>query len=311
VVLKVQEVTKSYDEKVLENVSLTIDRGDRTAFVGQNGMGKSTLAKIIIDETEYAGEVDLGHNVDVGYFAQNQAEYLNGEITVLDTMLNAADDTNRIKVRDMLGAFLFRGDDVHKKVKVLSGGERNRLALCKMMLQPFNLLIMDEPTNHLDIQSKNVLKAALLDFAGTLIVVSHDREFLQGLTDLTYEFRDHKVKKFLGGIDYYLEQRAARDMRAIEKVDKPKAISNSNTAKQSEPLDFEEQKKQKSLKNQLSKTESAIAKLEKEIKEMDVDLQVNYDETVGKDNFFDNYQGKKKKLEKLMAQWEELAGQIM
>jgi len=316
IALKVDQVSKSYDgKKVLEKVSLAIDRGDRTAFVGQNGMGKSTLAKIIIGELEYQGSVELGHNVDLGYFAQNQAEYLDGNITVLDTMLNSADDTNRVKVRDMLGSFLFRGDEVHKKVKVLSGGERNRLALCKLMLEPFNVLIMDEPTNHLDIQSKNVLKSALLKFEGTLIVVSHDREFLQGLTETTYEFRDYKLKKFLGGIEYYLNEREAADMRAIEKVEK--SSSDTISAKgndrndQNPELTYEQQKRQKSLKNQLSKTEVAISKLEKEIKDIDVELQINYDETMAKKDFFKNYQAKKKELESLMEKWESLAAEYM
>lgn len=325
IALKVENVSKSFGpKKVLETVRMTVDRDDTIAFVGQNGMGKSTLAKIIVGELSHTGEVTLGHNVDLGYFAQNQAEYLDGDKTVLDTMLDEADDTNRIKVRDMLGAFLFRGDDVHKKVKVLSGGERNRLALCKLMLKPFNTLIMDEPTNHLDIQSKNVLKSALLNFEGTLIIVSHDREFLQGLTDITYEFRNHKLKKFLGGIDYYLDEREATDMRTIEKADAsdpskkeslPSASAsgsqlsrkrNENNAKPT----YEQQKRQKSLKNKLSKAESQISKLEKEIKEIDVELQVNYDETVSQDGFFKHYEKKKKELEKWMSQWEQVAEEL-
>ncbi|WP_124979624.1 ABC-F family ATP-binding cassette domain-containing protein [Nonlabens xiamenensis] len=309
IVLEIDDVSKNYgDKKVLENVDLTIERGKRIAFVGQNGMGKSTLAKIVVGDVAAQGEVKLGHNVQLGYFAQNQAEYLDGEKTILDTMLDAADDTNRIKVRDMLGSFLFRGDEVEKKVKVLSGGERNRLALCKLLLQPFNVLIMDEPTNHLDIQSKNVLKAALTKFEGTLIVVSHDREFLQGLTELVYEFRDHKLKLYLGDIDYYLEQRKAMDMREIEKVDeRPAATSNSTNKEAAPAMTYEEQKKQKSLNNRLSKAESQINQLEKEIKKLDAELAANYDELAAKEGFFDTYQEKKKSLESWMEKWEEIS----
>ncbi|MGB3591971.1 MAG: ABC-F family ATP-binding cassette domain-containing protein [Nonlabens sp.] len=317
IVLEVDQVSKSYgDKKVLENVDLMIERGKRIAFVGQNGMGKSTLAKIIVGDVHAQGKVNLGHNVQLGYFAQNQAEYLDGEKTILDTMIDAADDSNRIKVRDMLGSFLFRGDEVDKKVKVLSGGERNRLALCKLLLQPFNVLIMDEPTNHLDIQSKNVLKAALVKFDGTLIVVSHDREFLQGLTELVYEFRDHKLKLYLGDIDYYLGQRKAMDMREIEKATKPdKGVTSKGNGvdkqlqkdKQKPALTYEQQKLQKSLSNRLSKAESNINRLDKEIKSLDAELAADYDRLAQQDGFFDRYQNKKKELEEWMGKWEDVS----
>ncbi len=226
VVIEAENVGKSYGEKkILEGIDLLIERGTKTAFVGQNGQGKSTLAKIIVDELPHTGSLKLGHNVEIGYFAQNQAEYLDGEISIEETMINAADEKTRSKVRDMLGSFLFRGDDVDKKVKVLSGGERNRLALCKLLLQPFNVLVMDEPTNHLDIKSKNVLKSALENFEGTLLLVSHDRDFLQGLTNKVYEFKDRKIKEYLGDIDYYLGERKALDMREIEKSEAPQKKS--------------------------------------------------------------------------------------
>jgi ATP-binding cassette subfamily F protein 3 len=308
----VDQVSKSYGNKsVLDKVDLSLERGKRVAFVGQNGMGKSTLAKIIVGDVAAQGHVNLGHNVQLGYFAQNQAEYLDGEKTVLDIMLDAATDNNRVKVRDMLGSFLFRGDDAEKKVKVLSGGERNRLALCKLLLQPFNVLIMDEPTNHLDIQSKNVLKAALVKFDGTLIVVSHDREFLQGLTELVYEFRDHKLNLYLGDIDYYLGQRKAEDMRAIEKVEVVKTVSLSRKQKEEkQQLSYEDQKKQKSLNNRLSKAESQINHLEKTIAKLDVELAANYDEMSQKNGFFDSYQSKKKDLENWMTKWENVSEEL-
>ena len=312
IVLEIDKVSKSFGNKdVLDNVSLTLERGKRVAFVGQNGMGKSTLAKIIVGDVKAQGDINLGHNVQLGYFAQNQAEYLDGEKTVLDIMLDAATDSNRVKVRDMLGSFLFRGDEAEKKVKVLSGGERNRLALCKLLLQPFNVLIMDEPTNHLDIQSKNVLKAALVKFDGTLIVVSHDREFLQGLTESVYEFRDHKLNLYLGDIDFYLGQRKAEDMRAIEKVEVVKDVSLSRKQEtEKKQLSYDDQKKQKSLNNRLSKAEAKINDLEKNIKKLDAELAANYDEMSKKEGFFDSYQAKKKDLEEWMTKWETVSEEL-
>ncbi|SFU51148.1 ATP-binding cassette, subfamily F, member 3 [Pustulibacterium marinum] len=309
VVVEAEHVSKNYGDKhVLEDINLLIERGVKTAFVGQNGQGKTTLAKMIIGEIPYKGNIKLGHNVQLGYFAQNQAEYLDGEITILDTMINAANETNRTKVRDILGSFLFRGDDVDKKVKVLSGGERNRLALAKMLLQPFNVLVMDEPTNHLDIKSKNVLKEALKNFEGTLLLVSHDRDFLQGLTDTVYEFKDRKIKEYLGDINYYLDARNAENFRAIEKKDEvAKSNQKDNT---SNALSYEAQKKIKSLQNRLSKTERQITDLENEIATIDVDMAANYDEVIARPNFFDSYQKKKDDLEQLMLQWEEIQEEI-
>ena len=284
-----------------------VERSSKTAFVGQNGQGKTTLAKIIVGELDYGGDIKLGHNVQIGYFAQNQAEYLDGSKTILDTMIDAANEKNRSKVRDILGSFLFQGDEVDKYVRVLSGGERNRLALAKMLLQPFNVLVMDEPTNHLDIKSKNVLKQALQNFEGTLILVSHDRDFLQGLTDRVYEFKNGNIKEYLGDIDFYLEQRKAEDFRKIEKGEKKLKTTEAKSNKES---DYKLQKKLKSLKNKLSGLESKIGDLEKSIAELDHDLLMNYDETAAKPGFFDDYQGKKKSLEKLMKEWEELSLEI-
>ncbi len=301
VIAEIENLSKSYGEKeVLRNINLLLERDSKTAFVGQNGQGKSTLAKIMVGEIEHQGKMKLGHNVQIGYFAQNQAEYLDGSKTILDTMIDAANEKNRSTVRDVLGSFLFQGDDVDKYVKVLSGGERNRLALAKMLLQPFNVLVMDEPTNHLDIKSKNVLKKALQNFGGTLVVVSHDRDFLQGLTNKVYEFKDRNIKEYLGDVDFYLEQRRAEDFRKIEK----RTESDKKTSVKVQNNDFKDQKKFKSLKNKLSNVESQISSLEKKIAEIDHELLMDYDATIAKPNFFDNYQKKKKDLEKLMQQWE-------
>ncbi len=300
VVVEAANISKNYgDLSVLKNISLSVDRDSKIAFVGQNGQGKSTLAKIIVGDIKSEGVVKLGHNVQIGYFAQNQAEYLDGSKTVLDTMIDAANERNRSKVRDILGSFLFKGDDADKFVRVLSGGERNRLALAKLLLQPLNVLIMDEPTNHLDILSKNVLKVALSKFEGTLLLVSHDRDFLQGLVNKVYEFRDKKLKEYLGDIDYYLEEKKVENLREVElktkiKVDKP--LSNK--------LSYDNQKKLKSLNNKLSKVESKIGLLENEIKDWDNKLEDNYDKYAKEDGFFDNYQSKKSQLDILIKDWE-------
>jgi len=298
VIAEIEELSKSYDDNhVLDDISLIIERGSKTAFVGQNGQGKSTLAKIMVGELKASGMMKLGHNVQIGYFAQNQAEYLDGKKTVLDTMIDSANETNRSKVRDILGSFLFQGDEVDKFVRVLSGGERNRLALAKMLLQPFNVLVMDEPTNHLDIKSKNVLKQALQNFDGTLILVSHDRDFLQGLTNKVYEFKDQNIKEYLGDIDYYLEQRRVDDFRAIEK--KEKIIVLKQKPKNNKNQD-------QSLKKKLNNVESKISKLEKEISNIDKALLNNYETTITQPNFFPNYEKKKSELESLMSKWEKL-----
>ena len=296
VVIEIENLSKSFGSNhVLNNLDLLIERESKIAFVGQNGQGKSTLAKLIVGELMGEGKVKLGHNVQIGYFAQNQAEYLDGSKTVLDTMIYAANESNRSKVRDILGSFLFQGDEVDKFVRVLSGGERNRLALAKMLLQPFNLLVMDEPTNHLDIKSKNVLKQALHNFNGTLIVVSHDRDFLQGLTTKVYEFKDQKTKEHLGDIDYFLEERKVSDFRSIEKKNKIQTVKKKKVLNKPE---------NNLLKKKLNNIESKIFKIEKEISIIDKNLLDNYNKTVSQTNFFSNYESKKKELELLMNKWE-------
>ena len=308
VVLEIDGVSKSYgDNQVLSEIDLLIERDSKTAFVGQNGQGKSTLAKIIVAELEASnGLVKLGHNVQIGYFAQNQAEYLDGSKTVLDTMIDAANETNRAKVRDILGSFLFRGEEVDKFVRVLSGGERNRLALAKLLLQPLNVLVMDEPTNHLDIKSKNVLKQALQSFEGTLLLVSHDRDFLQGLTNKVYEFKDQKINEYLGDIDFYLEQRKVQDFRAIEKKQQVKT-EKKGQSNQKPALDYQQQKAHKSLQNKLSNLETKISDLEKLIASKDKSLEDNYEKTAADSAFFDRYQKDKKDLQQAMKDWEKVS----
>lgn len=307
VVIEAEHVTKSFGPKtVLKDISLLVERGSKIAFVGQNGQGKSTFIKAIVNEFPFEGHIKLGHNVQVGYFAQNQAEYLDGEITLLQTMEDAANDTNRSKVRDMLGAFLFRGDDVEKKVKVLSGGERNRLALCKLLLQPINVLVMDEPTNHLDIKSKNVLKAALQKYEGTLLLVSHDRDFLQGMANIVYEFKDQRIREYLGDINFFLEQRNLENMREVEKKD----VVKKEAVKEIPKLSYEDQKKSKTLQNRLSKIESQISQLEKDIQSDDKALESNYDKHIEDANFFMAYNKKKADLDQLLAEWETVQMEI-
>ena len=300
VVTEIENLSKNYgDNMVLSDVNLLIERKSKIAFVGQNGQGKSTLAKIMVGElTPSSGNSKLGYNVQIGYFAQNQAEYLDGSKTVLQTMIDSANETNRSKVRDVLGSFLFKGDDVEKYVRVLSGGERNRLALAKLLLQPFNVLVMDEPTNHLDIKSKSVLKQALVKFDGTLILVSHDRDFLQNLTNKVYEFKSQKIKEYLGDIDYYLNQRKIEDFREIEKKDKVISLKKNNNINNS---------KDRELKKRISNIESKISKLENEISVIDKDLENDYQKTISRNNFFSNYEKKKSDLDLLMKKWEELS----
>lgn len=322
VIFEAENLGKAYGEKqVFDHVDFFVERGDRIALLGQNGQGKTTLAKILTGQIkDYSGSWNLGHNVNIGYFAQNQEEVLTPGKTVLQEAEDAATEETRSRVRDLLGSFLFSGDDVQKKTQVLSGGERNRLALCKLLLRPFNTLIMDEPTNHLDIQSKEIIKLALNKFEGTLIVISHDREFLQGLADKIFEFRDGKMKEFLGNIDEYLEYRQKESIREISmekaKLDEKKLDSDVKTTEvqtssnDSKPKHTETNtfitKEQKQLQNKLKKTEEKIADYEKEIKS----LEEIFSKTNPSEAELAKYEQLKKELEETMQTWEEIAMQI-
>ena len=312
VTLELNNVSKSYGEKnILNNINLLIPRGEKIAFVGRNGEGKSTLSKIIAGVLDYEGEVKLGHEVQIGYYAQNQQDMLDPEKTVFETLDDVATGDMRVKVKSLLGAFLFSGEAIEKKVKVLSGGEKARLSLAKMLLFPTNLLILDEPTNHLDMLSKDILKSALLQFDGTLIIVSHDRDFLQGLTNKVYEFRKPNIKEYIGDIYDFLEEKKMKELDDLNKKQKSQPITE-NTVSQGK-LDYELKKQNdreiKRIEREIKKIEEQIETLENEIAEMD-NIMSSPDEhpDVNLDNDWYNLYGEKKnKLQALMEQWEEKA----
>ena len=312
VVAKAEGVGKTYGDKlVLKGVDLEIERGDRVAFVGQNGQGKSTLVKALLKEITSEGTLELGHNVMVGYFAQDQADELDGDKTALQTIEDASPEEMRKHARSMLGSFMFRGEDVEKKVKVLSGGERGRLALCKLLLKPINFLVMDEPTNHLDMNSKDVLKNSLQSFEGTLLVVSHDRDFLEGLVTKTIEFRDQNVKTLLGGIEYYLEYRKMESMREVEaKSAKTKKQKEKKNVHAEDGLTYNERKQfEKELRSEtrnLETIEQTIEELEEIIGRWDLQLAdpEACKELMGDPDFYPQYEHKKAALSAKMEEWE-------
>jgi ATP-binding cassette, subfamily F, member 3 len=313
VVAEIRELTKNYGKlNVLKEIDLTIERGEKVAFVGKNGEGKTTLARIIMNELEYQGEMKLGHNVKIGYYAQNQAHLLDPELTVFDTVDRIAVGEIRTKIRNILGGFMFSGEDADKKVKVLSGGERSRLAMVKLMLEPVNLLVLDEPTNHLDMRSKEILKQALVDYDGTIIVVSHDREFLDGLVNCVYEFKDKKVKQHLGGIYEFLQRKKIESMKELEKKDLTlNQEIKSQKIEEAEKVSFDERKEINKninkLEKNIEKNEQEIAGLEQKIAEMDRILA----ETNGSDpEVFKKYDRLKKELENKMYEWEILHEQL-
>ena len=309
VVFKAREVSKNYGELlVLDHVELTIERGNRLAFVGKNGEGKSTMAKIIMQELECNGEQKLGHNVKIGYFAQNQADMLDGELTALDTIDKIAVGDIRTKIRDILGAFMFSGEDAEKKVKVLSGGERSRLAMIRLLLEPVNFLVLDEPTNHLDIHSKDLLKKALLEFDGTLLIVSHDREFLDGLVNVVYEFRHKKIRQHLGGVYDFLQRRKLESLRELEISVADIKEKKEVVVKEVTAISFEEKKDINRMisriEKQISDTENEISKLEKEV--ADMDKQLADPSNIEDASLFERYGKRKKRVEEVMYEWELL-----
>ncbi len=311
VVVNARGVTKKYGYKtVLDDVDIVIERGEKIAFVGKNGEGKSTFSKIVMGEVDYEGDMKLGHNVSIGYFAQNQDELMDENITVLETIDKVAVGDIRTKIRDLLGAFLFRGGDVDKKVKVLSGGERSRLAMVKLMLQPVNLLVLDEPTNHLDMRSKDILKQALAAFDGTLILVSHDREFLNGLVNKVYEFKNHKIKEHLGGIYEFLQKRKLENLVELERKVKPviDSVSKQPSAIKQDYLEKKEMDKIiRKASQQVVASEQKIESLEKELEEI-TSLLANPDhiEKSSGVKLYNRHGEIEKLLEKEMSTWERL-----
>ena len=309
VTLELENVSKSYGEKnILNNINLLIPRGEKIAFVGRNGEGKSTLSKIIAGVLDYEGELKLGHEVKIGYYAQNQQDMLDPEKTVFETLDDVATGDMRVKVKSLLGAFLFSGEAIEKKVKVLSGGEKARLSLAKMLLFPTNLLILDEPTNHLDMLSKDILKSALLQFDGTLIIVSHDRDFLQGLTSKVYEFKKPNIKEYIGDIYDFLEEKKLKELDDLNKRQKLQPTENKVSQGK---LDYELKKQNdreiKRIEREIKKIEEQIELLEMEIAEMDAVMSSPTDHpNVNIDNaWYSSYGEKKEKLQDLMNQWEE------
>ena len=314
VIFEAENLGKKYgDKQIFDHVDFFVNRGQKIALLGQNGQGKTTLAKILAGEIkDYTGTWTLGHNVNIGYFAQNQEEVLDPNKSVLEEAEDAATEETRPRVRDLLGSFLFQGEDVTKKTKVLSGGERNRLALCKLLLRPFNTLIMDEPTNHLDIQSKEIIKLALQNYDGTLIVISHDREFLQGLCDKIFEFRNGQMKEFLGNIDEYLEYRQKESIREISaekaKLDQKQEskIEQKNIEKEITKQTNFISKEHKQLQNKIKKVEEKIAKLEENIAE----LEKTFSKTNPTEEQLHQYNLSKEELKNTTTEWEDLILQI-
>lgn len=311
VTLKVNEVSKSYDElEVLKGIDLLLERGEKIAFVGKNGEGKTTLAKIIVNSIPFEGQVEYGHQVKVGYYAQNQSDLLDENKTILQVVEDAANEHSRPRVRDMLGSFLFSGDAAQKKIKVLSGGERARVALCKLLLEPVNLLIMDEPTNHLDMVSKDILKNALNNYDGTLIIVSHDRDFLQGLSEKVYEFKDHGIKEYLGDINEFLNAKKVMDFKQFELENKQKASSPKSKDSENK-ISYQERKQLdkdiKKTSNKVVNLERSVEALEKELKALDAELSQpdRYKELSSQAGFFESYQEKQQQLAQYMSDWEQ------
>jgi ATP-binding cassette subfamily F protein 3 len=319
-VVTARNITKSYGPKlVIDKQNLQIDRGEKVAFVGKNGMGKTTYSRILVGDLEYQGELELGHNVTIGYYAQHAADSMDVNDTVLDVVDRVATGDIRTKLRDLLGCFLFKGEDVYKKVKVLSGGEKGRLALCKMILEPRNFLVLDEPTNHLDILSKEILKKAINAFEGTVLIISHDRDFLSGLTTRTVEFTKQGIKEHIGSIEDFLAKKQMEDMRMLAKKEddvpatgKRPVVNNSAVSKDDTDKKKEQEKQLRKLKNDLEKSEGIIATLEADIQNLDNKLQdpALFQQLTQDPAFYANYDKLKKQLDEEMVKWEMISQQI-
>lgn len=312
IVLEAHDIGKRYGEKtVLERIEFSVSRGERIAFVGRNGEGKTTLSRIIIGDLEYTGDLKLGHNVQIGYYAQNQTELLDGEKTVFETLDDVAVGDIRPKIRSMLGGFLFQGDDVDKKVKVLSGGEKSRLAIARLLLSPVNLLVLDEPTNHLDMRSKDILKSALLQFEGTLVIVSHDRDFLQGLSNKVFEFKDRKIKEFIGDIYDFIENRNIQNLSDLEQARKASSELSATTDsdnKQQWERKKETEREVRKVQSQIARVEEQIHALENQISDAEkvISNPGDYPADFNNDQFYKNYSDMKAQLHEAETLWEEL-----
>ena len=313
IVAEVKEVGKAFGEKrIFSGAEFTIERGQKIALVGRNGEGKTTFARMLIGELEPSeGDIKLGANVNIGYYAQNQDDLMDGEFTVFDTLDRVAVGDIRTRLRDILGAFLFRGEDIEKKVKVLSGGERSRLAMARLMLEPYNLLILDEPTNHMDMRSKDILKDALQKYDGTVVVVSHDREFLDGLVDRIYEFRDGGVREYLGDIWYFLEKRKVESLQEIEYKEKPTTSPKNSVESSAGKLSYEQKKEQEKLIRKLRKAvesvEEELAKVETEIAAYDKRFAESTDYNA---DDYAKYDALKQHYNQLMHEWEKASYEL-
>jgi ATP-binding cassette, subfamily F, member 3 len=314
VVVESEGLSKSYGTlNVLNKIDFKVSRGEKVAFVGRNGEGKTTFAKTIIGKLDYDGILKIGHNVKIGYFAQNQDELLDENKTVLQTIDDIAKGDIRLKIRDMLGAFLFRGDDVEKKVKVLSGGERSRLSLVKLLLEPTNLLVLDEPTNHLDMRSKDILKQALIKFDGTLIVVSHDRDFLDGIVGKVYEFKNNRIKEHIGGIYDFLRKKKIENLKEIEKKEKVRNINvqNNVSSNKQKYLDRKEYDKNlRKLRKRLEDSEALIEKIEAEIMAVDKSFMEPGNSSESHDANYSRYQELREQLNEEMGKWEKYSEEV-
>lgn len=318
VVFEARDMGKKYGDKiVLENLNISILRGEKIAFVGKNGEGKTTLSRIIVGELDHSGAAEKGYQVQIGYFAQNQAELLDGNKTVFETIDEVATGEMRTRVRSLLGNFLFSGEDIEKKVKVLSGGEKSRLALCRMLLFPVNLLVLDEPTNHLDMRSKDILKSALLQYDGSLIIVSHDRDFLQGLTDKVFEFRQRGIREYAGDVYDFLEVRRLdhlKDLESANKVSKKEESGSIGSA--SNKMDYLDrkafEKRLRKARSLLEQTEAQIHQYEKEMEEINQKLShpEEYQQEIESKDLFSRYAALQKEIEQRMAEWESQSAEV-